>query len=75
VECCSKELNENGMVVDFTHIKHAIIDKLDHAILNDVVDFNPTAENLAKWIVDTIPNCFKCEVQESEGNSAIYIKD
>lgn len=75
VHCKAKELNYNGMVVDFTHIKRAIHDKLDHQYLNEVVDFNPTAENIAKWIVDEIPQCYRAEVQESEGNIAIYEED
>lgn len=72
VECRAKELNKDGMVVDFTHIKEMVMDKLDHAVINDVVPGNPTAENMAKWIVDIVPNCWRCEVQESEGNVAIY---
>lgn len=72
VECRAKELNDEGMVVDFTHVKHTIMERLDHKVLNDVLPFNPTAENIARWIVDSIPTCFRCSVQESEGNVAIY---
>lgn len=75
VECKAEQLNSDGMVTDFTLIKQLVERKLDHAVLNDVLPFNPTAENIARWIVDNVPNCFKCEVQESEGNSAIYIKE
>lgn len=75
VECRSKELNEAGMVVDFTKIKEMVTDILDHAILNDVLPFNPTAENMARWIAESIPECYRCEVQESEGNIAIYEED
>lgn len=75
VECKSPTLDENGMVVDFTHIKELVMDKLDHNVLNDVLPCNPTAENLARWIVDTVPNCYRCEVQESEGNVAVYVLD
>lgn len=75
VECRSRELNADGMVVDFTHIKRNIMERLDHAVINDIVDFNPTAENLARWIASQIPHCFRCEVQESEGNVAIYEVD
>ena len=75
VYCKARELDENGMVVDFTHIKKAVIDKLDHKILNDVLPFNPTAENIARWIVDIIPNCYRAEVCESEGNIAAYEAD
>jgi 6-pyruvoyltetrahydropterin/6-carboxytetrahydropterin synthase len=60
------------MVIDFTIIKKLINEKLDHKHMNDVLDFNPTAENIAKWIVDNIPKCYKAEVQESEGNLASY---
>lgn len=75
IYCKAKELDENGMVVDFTHIKRQIMDKLDHANINDVVDFNPTAENLAHWITTQVKHCYKARVQESEGNVAIYEVD
>lgn len=75
VECKSPTLNVDGMVIDFTHIKDKVLSMLDHKIINDVVDFNPTAENLACWIARQIPNCFRCEVQESEGNIAAYEVD
>lgn len=75
VECRSRNLNQNGMVVDFTLIKELVTQRLDHSVINDVIDGNPTAENIARWIVDTVPNCWRCEVQESEGNVAIYEKD
>ena len=72
----SEELNENGMVVDFKHVKNAIHGKLDHRHVNEVIlDVNPTAENIAKWCVDQFPNCYKVIAQESEGNMAIYVDD
>lgn len=75
VYCRSRELNADGMVIDFSHIKQIVMDQLDHKNINDIVPLNPTAENMAKWICDQIPECFKVEVQESEGNTAIYEKD
>jgi 6-pyruvoyltetrahydropterin/6-carboxytetrahydropterin synthase len=74
VYCKAEELNENGMVTDFTTINVEIKQKLDHKVLNEVFAFNPTAENIAKWIVDNVQNCYKVEVQESTGNIAIYEK-
>ena len=56
-------------------IKQVVKDQLDHRNLNEVLPFNPTAENIAQWICDQLPTCYKVEVQESEGNTAIYEKD
>lgn len=75
VYCKSETLNADGMVTDFTHIKKDIHGKLDHQNLNELFDFNPTAENIAKWVCDHVENCYKVEVQESEGNVATYEKD
>lgn len=75
VYCKSQELNANGMVCDFTHIKEKIHNYLDHGNLNDLLPFNPTAENIARWVVDQIPECYKATVQESEGNMAWYEED
>lgn len=72
IYCRSKELDNNGMVTDFTHIKTRIMSALDHADLNEVLPFNPTAENIAHWICSITPKCYKVEVQESEGNIAGY---
>lgn len=72
VECRAETLNANGMVVDFTEIKRKIMDLMDHKVINDVLDCNPTAENIAHWIVVNTPCCFRCTVQESEGNEAIF---
>ena len=75
VWCKSQTLDANGMVIDFTHIKREVQDRLDHKFLNDVVQFNPTAENIAKWVCEQIPNCYRVSVQESEGNVATYERD
>lgn len=75
VYCRSEVLNADGMVVDFSHIKQQIHDRLDHKHLNDVLSFNPTAENIARWVCEHVEHCFKVEVRESEGNVAVYEKD
>ena len=75
VHCRAAELNANGMVTDFTDIKKIVSERLDHSCLNDTLDFNPTAENIARWICDNVANCYRVEVQESEGNTAAYEKD
>lgn len=75
VYCRAAQLNADGMVVDFSHIKQVVKEQLDHKNLNEVFSFNTTAENLARWICEQIPSCFKVEVQESESNTAIYEED
>ena len=72
VHCRAEQLDENGMVCDFTAVKMLVHDRLDHKFLNDVVPFNPTAENIARWICEKVPNCWRVDVQESEGNVATY---
>lgn len=83
VTISGQELNKNGMIFDFKHIKEFIHDSMDHKNLNEVFNFNPTAENIAKWIADQVDLrlrikdrqdvwCTKVEVQESEGNIAIW---
>lgn len=75
VFCKSRQLNADGMVIDFTEIKRLVKGKLDHKDLNEVFDFNPTAENIAYWITTQVPQCYRVEIQESSGNMAIYEKD
>lgn len=73
--CKSEELDHNGMVVDFKLIKELVYDALDHKDLNEVLPFNPTSENIAKWICDTVPHCYKVTVQETSGNTATYVNE
>lgn len=78
VHCKAEELNQDGMIVDFAEVKRQIHGVLDHRNLNELFKFNPTAENMCKWIADTVTDicdtgcCYKVEVQESEGNIAIW---
>ena len=75
VHCRAEELNANGMDTDFTHIKQLVSERLDHRCLNDTLPFNPTAENIARWICDNVENCYRVDVRESEGNTASYERD
>ena len=73
--CKARELDANGMVVDFTLIRKRVEALLDHQNLNEVLLFNPTAENIACWCAQQIPHCYKVRVQESMGNVAVYERD
>ena len=55
VELESATLNREGFVIDYRKLnlfKAFVDDHLDHRHLNDVVDCNPTAENLAKYMFE-----------------------
>ena len=79
----SKTLAGHGMILDFKHIKD-YLKKFDHQCLNDLVEFNPTAENLAKHFGEYVLSLAKaegckgiyevrCEVQEAEHNIASWV--
>lgn len=73
--CKRRTLDQNGMVIDFTYVKEKIQTYLDHGDLNELLPFNPTAENIAKWCTTQVPYCYKAVVQESENNIATYVVD
>lgn len=66
----SREVNAEGMVIDFKRVKEKVHDYLDHGNFNDLLPFNPTAENIAAWVVEQFPQCYKTIVEESNGNVA-----
>ena len=47
-------LDHTGFVTDFKNLKKIvnseIVEKLDHTLMNDVLDYNPTAENMTVWM-------------------------
>ena len=69
------ELNEGGMLLDFTKLKFALREvckQLDHTNLNDLVVFdqNPSAERIAMYIYNGI-----IEILKKEGLDLSYQKD
>lgn len=79
----SKTLASHGMILDFKHIKDEL-KKFDHAYINELVKFNPTAENMAAHFGSLVLRQAKeegcdgvyeicCEVQESERNVASWV--
>lgn len=76
------ELNEVGFVKDYRElaiIKEYIDNTLDHRHLNDIFSFNPTAENIAKYLYDIfkkdIPEIYAVEICETPKTSAVYEVD
>lgn len=53
VEITTHKLNEQSMVMDFGDISK-LARRLDHAYLNELFEFEPTAENIAFWFADNV---------------------
>ena len=76
------KLDKDGMAIDFHDAKallRGVLEKLDHSYLNELEDFkktNPTSENIAKIIFDTIrnscPEIASIAVWENENSCATY---
>ena len=51
------DIRKDGMLMDFNELKEvvnsSILDLLDHSNLNDLFE-NPTAENIASWILNEL---------------------
>lgn len=78
----SESLNETGFVKDYralSVVKDYIDAHLDHRHLNDVMNVNPTAENIAFFIYNQfknhIPELYAVEVSETPKTSAVYEAD
>jgi len=73
------ELDNTGIGFDFTEIKNKLSEILpDHTLLNDVYDFNPSAENLSRHFFHELKKYCPVKavtVWESEDASATYSED
>ena len=76
VEIEITKLDKTGIGIDFTKIKKKLSEILpDHTLLNEVYDFNPSAENLARHFYYGLKKYFpvkKLTVWESEDASATF---
>jgi 6-pyruvoyltetrahydropterin/6-carboxytetrahydropterin synthase len=73
------ELDNTGIGFDFTEIKKRLTEILpDHTLLNDVYNFNPSAENLSRHFFQELKKYYPVKsvtVWESEDASATYSED
>jgi len=84
VTILGNKLDKIGMVADFTVLKRkldSLLNKLDHCCLNELPYFkkyNPTSENLAKYVFDNYKKLIsplklkEVQVFESDTSSVIY---
>jgi 6-pyruvoyltetrahydropterin/6-carboxytetrahydropterin synthase len=85
----AEKLNDLDIAIDFHELKRLaedVLAPLDHGFLNDIFPFtekNPSSENIAKWIYDSLKKKINDEnvqlsaitVWESETASATYFED
>lgn len=85
----AQSLNSIGLAIDFTELKRItndVVGPLDHTCLNSLTPFshiNPSSENIAHWIFDSIKqklsgykvNLKSVTVWESESASATYSEE
>jgi len=85
----AERLNEIDIAIDFHELKkltEEVIASLDHSFLNDIFPFtekNPSSENIAKWIYDSLSkrleggdvNLSAVSVWESGTASATYFEE
>ncbi|MDI6890801.1 MAG: 6-carboxytetrahydropterin synthase QueD [Thermodesulfovibrionales bacterium] len=86
VHVIAERLNEIDIAMDFHELKRLtdeVVSSLDHRVLNEIFPFtekNPSSENIAKWIYDSLRKKINNEnihlsavtVWESETSSATY---
>jgi 6-pyruvoyltetrahydropterin/6-carboxytetrahydropterin synthase len=74
-----RELDRTGIGFDFAEIKKVLAAALpDHALLNEVFPFNPSAEEIARHLYGQLKKAYPVRsvtVWESEDASATYAED
>lgn len=74
-----EELDKSGIGIDFTDLKAYVKSILpDHQVLNEVLGFSPSAENLSRHFYHKIKEKYpvsKIIIWESENAGAVYTED
>lgn len=75
----SGQVREDGMVMDFTELKRiveeCVIDVVDHAYLNDILERQSSLERLAQWVWGKLEGELPLEriwLWETDNNYLIY---
>jgi len=72
-------LDRSGISIDFTILKDYLRQIVpDHQVLNEIYDFSPSAENLARYFFEQIKTKYpviRVMVWESEDAGAAYAED
>lgn len=72
VQVKTGRINEIGISIDFKELRlltESVLEKLDHQLINEVAPFdqiNPTAENLAKYIYETVAPTLPATLEMNE---------
>lgn len=88
VHISAERLNNIDIAIDFHDLKkflNEVIEPLDHSFLNEIFPFtekNPSSENIAKWIYDSLNKKLPDNIQlsavtvwESDTASATYYEN
>jgi 6-pyruvoyltetrahydropterin/6-carboxytetrahydropterin synthase len=78
-----EELDKSGIGIDFRVLKgklREIIEGLDHKDLNAILAFNPSSENISRYVYEQLAQSLsdwngtvsRVEVHETPGNCAAY---
>lgn len=70
-------VERRGMVVDFDEIKRQlaeVVGQLDHRYLNEIIA-NPTAENVAAWLLQQLPNVGRVELRETHDCGVVMCRE
>jgi 6-pyruvoyltetrahydropterin/6-carboxytetrahydropterin synthase len=76
IEIDTVNVDEIGFVLDYRALdsfKRAIDELFDHKCINDVIDINPTAENIARYIWEMVHKGVDVALREKHGHYGLII--